>query len=123
MAAPDFGPPPKSSFELTPSKEEIALFEENGFLVVDRITTDEEVRWMRRIFEYICSEDFAGKPGSPLDRSGTPLDDGPAARLAQSFFPAMHFPELLNTQGKPSPEFGLHDPTASPVVSSSKRAS
>jgi hypothetical protein len=51
---------------------------------------------MRRIFEYIFSEDFAGRPGSPLDRSGTPIKDEPGSQLAQSFFPEMYFPELLN---------------------------
>ncbi len=93
-----FGPPPKTSHELTPSKAEIDFFRENGFLAVERITTDEEVAWMRKIFEYIFSEDYAGKPGAPLDRSGTPTDTHPSARLNQAFFPEIYFPELLDTQ-------------------------
>ena len=31
--AHSFGPPPKSDFELSPSRREIELFRENGFLV------------------------------------------------------------------------------------------
>jgi len=95
---PDFGPSPASSFVLEPSEREIAFFRENGFLAVARITTDEEVRWMRRIFEHIFSEAFVGKPGSPLDRSGTPVEGEPGSQLSQSFFPEVHFPALLNTQ-------------------------
>ena len=53
--AHSFGPPPKSDFELSPSRREIELFRENGFLVVERITTDEEIAWLRQIYEFIFS--------------------------------------------------------------------
>jgi hypothetical protein len=93
-----FGPRPATSFECSPSRQEIEFFRANGFLAVGRITTDEEVAWMRQIFEFIFSEENAGKPGSPLDRSGTPVSGQPPARLTQAFFPEVYFPELLNTQ-------------------------
>jgi hypothetical protein len=98
MTALMFGPPPATTFELTPRKAEVEFFRDNGFLVVERITSDAEVAWMRQIFEYLFSEEHAGKPGAPLDRSGTPLPGEPPARLAQAFFPEMFFPELLQTQ-------------------------
>jgi hypothetical protein len=95
-----FGPRPDVSFELTPSKDEIAFFRENGFYSLDRITTDEEILWLRKVFEYIFSDEYAGKPGSPLDRSGSDdlKLDLPKASLSQAFFPEMFFPELLGTQ-------------------------
>src|ERR1700690_3128885 len=98
MKKPDFGPPPATSFELAPRVDEIEFFQENGFLAVERITTDEEILWLRRIFEYIFSDEYSGQPGSPLDRSGTPTPGQPPARLNQAFFPEIHFPEILNTQ-------------------------
>jgi phytanoyl-CoA hydroxylase len=98
MTKPMFGPPPAITFELTPSRDEIDFFRDNGFLKVERITSNEEVGWMRRIFEFIFSEENAGKPGAPLDRSGTALPGQPPARLAQAFFPEMSFPELMQTQ-------------------------
>lgn len=94
MTHPDFGPAPTSSFDRFPTKEEIAFFNENGFLAVDRMTTDEEIAWMTRIFEFIFSEENAGSADAPVDRSGT---IGQPRKLTQAFFPEIRFPELLNT--------------------------
>jgi len=91
-----FGPPPRTSFEIEPTAEDVAFFKENGFLAVARVTTDEEVAWMRKIFEFIFSPENAGKPGAPVDRSGT-LKAGEESRLSQAFFPELQFPELLDT--------------------------
>ena len=98
MTTDIFGPPPAARYELEPSDREIDFFRENGFLAVERITTDEEIAWLRKIFEHIFSEAYAGKPGSPLDRSGTPVAGQPVARLTQAFFPEIYFPQILNTQ-------------------------
>jgi ectoine hydroxylase-related dioxygenase (phytanoyl-CoA dioxygenase family) len=96
MTEISFGPPPKSDFEVTPSREEVAFFRENGFLVVERITTDEEIAWMRRIFEHIFSPERAGRRDAPVDRSGT-RDPSEPSKLSQAFFPERRFPELLRT--------------------------
>jgi hypothetical protein len=93
-----FGPPPAVPFELTPRREEIEFFRENGFLKVERLTSDEEIAWLRQIFEHLFSDEHAGKPGAPLDRSGTPVEGEPRARLSQAFFPEIYFPEILNSQ-------------------------
>jgi hypothetical protein len=98
MSALRFGPPPQTSFELTPRREEIEFFRANGFLALRRITSDEEVAWMRQIFEFIFSAENTGRPGAPLNRSGTEAPGEPKARLAQAFFPEIQFPELLDTQ-------------------------
>lgn len=97
MSQPDFGPPPAVPFEIHPSADEIVFFRDNGFLKVERITSDAEIDWLRRIFEHIFSDEYAGKPGAPLDRSGT-APAGHGARLNQSFFPEMFFPQILNSQ-------------------------
>ena len=91
-----FGPPPNIPFEAKPSPEEIAFFKENGFLVVERITTDEEIAWLRRIFEHIFDPAYAGKPGAPVDRSGI-MEAQVKGKLQQSFFPEVYFPEILET--------------------------
>jgi len=91
-----FGPPPATRYEIAPTKDEVAFFKENGFLAVERLTTDEEIAWLRQIYDYIFDPAQAGKPGAPIDRSGA-LAPGEESRLSQSFFPEVQFPEILDT--------------------------
>lgn len=91
-----FGPPPAARFEVVPTAEEVAFFRENGFLAVERITTDEEIEWLARIFEYIFDPANATSPGAPVDRSGA-LAPGQTSTLQRAFFPEMRFPALLAT--------------------------
>jgi ectoine hydroxylase-related dioxygenase (phytanoyl-CoA dioxygenase family) len=96
MAELLFGPPPKSDFAVSPSAGEVELFREQGFLVVERITTDEEIAWLRRIYEFVFSPEQAGRRDAPLDRTGTRAAGDPVL-LSQAFFPEVRFPELLQT--------------------------
>ncbi len=91
-----FGPPPATRFEVTPSRDEIAFFQENGFLAVERITTDEEIAWLRAIFEHIFDPANAGKPGGPVDRSGLRVPER-KGKLTQAFFPEIQYPAILQT--------------------------
>lgn len=93
---PDFGPPPPGDLDLTPSAEEIAVFRENGFLAVERLTTDAEIAWLRQIFEHIFDPARAGRRGGPVDRSGGAAAPG-QGRLGQAFFPEMQFPAILQS--------------------------
>jgi len=90
------GPPPAGEFVVEPTTDEIEYFRDNGFLVVARLTTDEEIAWLRRIMEYIFDPANAGAEGAPVDRSGT-LEEGQASTLQQSFFPEIQVPYLLQT--------------------------
>ena len=74
MTAPDFGPQPKSSFERSPSRDEIAFFNENGFLSVDRITTDEEVEWLREVYDMLFSGQIELLPGALVTDAMTRMD-------------------------------------------------
>ena len=90
-------PLPKTRFEVTPSPAEVESFRENGFLVVERITSDAEIAWMREVFEFIFSPEQAARRDAPVDRSGTRAPGEPSM-LSQAFFPEIRFPELLQTQ-------------------------
>ena len=92
----DFTRVPAGELEVSPTRDEVAFFRENGYLAVERITTDEEVAWLRAIFEHIFAPEQAQGPGAPVDRSGT-LAPGAESRLSQAFFPEMQFPALLET--------------------------
>jgi ectoine hydroxylase-related dioxygenase (phytanoyl-CoA dioxygenase family) len=97
MSVLKFGLPPKCDFELpAPGAEEIASFRENGFLVVERLTSDEEIEWIRKIFDFVFSPEQAGRFGAPVDRTGTRGEDVPS-NLSQAFHPEFRFPELLQT--------------------------
>src|SRR5262245_2960536 len=97
MAKLRFGPPPETSFEVHPSDAEVAFFREQGFLVVERITSDEEIDWLRRIYDFIFSPEQAARPGAPVDRSGSARVADDPSLLNQAFIPEARFPELLTT--------------------------
>jgi hypothetical protein len=96
MSAADFGLPPPAGFDVFPTADEIAFFNANGFLAVERLTTDEEIAWLRAIFEWIFDPANAERRGAPVDRSGT-HGAGLESRLGQAFFPEIRFPEILET--------------------------
>jgi hypothetical protein len=85
MQTLDFGPPPSADLEVTPTAEEVDVFRENGFLVVERITTDEEIDWLRPIFEAM------------FDTSNGEM--APQAKKAdyQTMFPELRCTALLQT--------------------------
>jgi hypothetical protein len=96
MSENPFGPPPLPLFAVVPSEAEIAFFRDNGFLVVGRITSDEEIDWLRSIYEHIFDPTRAEEGGAPLDRSGL-RDPRSAGKLTQVFHPELRFPQLLAT--------------------------
>jgi ectoine hydroxylase-related dioxygenase (phytanoyl-CoA dioxygenase family) len=87
-----FGSPPPSDLEVRPTEDDIAFFAENGFLVVDRITTDDELEWLTKIFLAIFDED----EGQVFEPGREPDQQGPT-QLSQSLHPEIRFPELLET--------------------------
>jgi len=80
-----FGAPPASDFTVEPTPDEIAFFRENGFLVVERITTDEEIDWLRPIFE------------AAFDESSGKMAPQKSKATIQTMFPEFRYPELLQT--------------------------
>jgi hypothetical protein len=92
MAQLRFGPPPTATYERQPSDEEVQFFLDNGFLAVDRLTTDEELEWMTQIFDAVFAE-----PSDATFQPGGAAPAGEPSLLTQSMFPEMRFPELLDT--------------------------
>jgi ectoine hydroxylase-related dioxygenase (phytanoyl-CoA dioxygenase family) len=89
MASP-FGPPPASELDVHPTDEDVAFFHENGYLVVERLTTDEELQWLTLVFE----EAIAG--GRTFEPGREPDQDGPA-QIEQLIAPEVEYRELLDT--------------------------
>ncbi len=93
----DLRPLPDADLTVTPTADEVEFFAENGFLVVDRITTDEEIDWLAELYEHIFDPANTDGPGAPINR-GTE-DDRSAERplLQQAFMPEFRYPQLLET--------------------------
>ena len=96
MSTIELRPLPATTFDIEPTREEIESFAENGFLSVERITTDEELDWLTELYEQIFDPSRAAESGAPVDRSGA-VDDEGMPLLGQAFFPEVNHPELLGT--------------------------
>jgi hypothetical protein len=91
-----FGPPPAEPFEIEPSADEISRYREDGFLVVDRITTDAEIAWLAGIYDFLFGPDNDDEIVRPVDRSGV-RDATKAGTIAQTFHPEFRIPQILDT--------------------------
>jgi hypothetical protein len=87
-----FGPPPESTYTVEPTQDEVAFYQENGYLVVDRITTDAEIEWLTKIFQTVFDEPNPATFSPGQD----PGYEGPTM-LRQSMFPEFRFPEVLQS--------------------------
>jgi Phytanoyl-CoA dioxygenase (PhyH) len=96
MSTTTFGPPPPATLEITPTAEDLEFFADNGYLVVERITTDDELAWMTEIYEHIFAPENAGEPGAPVDRTNGQGEQQPV-NLSQAFIPEANHPQLLQT--------------------------
>lgn len=73
--------------------EQIARFREQGFLQVDRLVADDEIAWVREIYDRLFAQRAGWEKGDQFDLAGS---DDPTAkpRLPQLMNPAAHAPEL-----------------------------
>lgn len=76
--------------------EQIAFFHENGYLAIERITTDEEVEKMRKAYDEIFSSRAGRDEGNQFDLGGTD-EKGKAASLPQILNPKKYHEDLRNT--------------------------
>lgn len=89
-------PLPDAPFQVTPTAEQIAFYREHGYLVVERVTSDEEVAWLRGIYEQIYDDGWTGTVVRPVDRSGV-RNPAVARTIMQVFHPEFAFGEILRT--------------------------
>jgi ectoine hydroxylase-related dioxygenase (phytanoyl-CoA dioxygenase family) len=72
---------------------QVAFFEENGYLRLDRITTDEDVARLRISYDRIFRERAGRDEGNQFDLAGTNQDDAEES-LPQILEPALYAPEM-----------------------------
>jgi hypothetical protein len=95
MPAPLPATDPSADVTVEVTDEQVQFFRDNGYLVIDRITTDAEVGWLRDVFEEIFSNCSGGLPGGYYDIAEPTDSDDPS--LPQSLFPEATYPELGDT--------------------------
>jgi ectoine hydroxylase-related dioxygenase (phytanoyl-CoA dioxygenase family) len=88
--------PSTAEFRLQLSDEAIAFFSEHGFLSVERITTDDELEWLRGIYDRLFGERMGEEQGEYFDLGGPRAHDGQEV-LPQVLGPERKFPELRET--------------------------
>jgi hypothetical protein len=81
--------------ELTP--EQIASFEQQGFLRLERITSDEDIEKLRQSYDRIFEERAGRDEGFEFDLAGTDEDDA-EAKLPQILQPARYAPEMNESE-------------------------
>lgn len=82
-------------FEVEITPEQVAFFHDNGYLVVDRLVEEEEIAWMREVYDRIFDARAGREVGDQFDLAGTD-EEGQEAKLPQILAPSKYAPELLN---------------------------
>ncbi len=88
---------PNTTFDVDLTEEQIASYRENGFLSIERITTDEEVGWIKEIYDQLFDRRAGEDKGlfydlaAPRGHSGRDL-------LPQVLGPDFTYPELRESQ-------------------------
>lgn len=90
------GPPPSVPCDVAPSPEDVDFYRANGFLVVDRITSDQEIDWLAAIYDFLFGPDNDDRLVRPVDRSGV-RDASKAGTITQTFHPEFRIPAILET--------------------------
>src|SRR5260370_16320435 len=76
--------------------EQLAFYNDNGYLAVDRVATDHEVAEIRALYDRMFSSRTGRNAGDHFDLAGTD-EDGKEPLLAQILQPSKYFPELRQT--------------------------
>ena len=89
--------PPAGELDVEITDDDVAFFRENGYFQVERITTDEEIDWLREVFD-----DLFGGPDPTTTAAGVyetsrPFGEEGEPSLTQLIRPEFQRPELLDT--------------------------
>ncbi len=81
---------------ITITKEQVDLFHEEGYLAVERITTDEEIERMRAAYDEIFARRAGREEGHEYDLAG-PDEEGTEPALPQILEPRKYADDLRDT--------------------------
>lgn len=92
-------PLPTSTLDVDIDDDQVELFREHGYLVVDQMVADEELEWLRSTYEEIFAARQGGFPGGAFDVTRRYEDDPGRGqqRFTQVLGPELSVPALLET--------------------------
>src|SRR5262245_34641374 len=93
----EFRPLPTREFDADIGERDIAFYRDNGYLSVARVTTDEELEWLREVYDAL----LAMKPTGMLDGIfdlARPYGTTDTPLLGQLLVPERYVPEIKKTQ-------------------------
>ena len=79
------------------SPEQVAFFHAQGYLTIERLMPEEEIPWMRGVYDRLFAERAGRETGDQFDLAGTD-EEGKEAVLPQILGPARYAPELRESQ-------------------------
>ena len=97
MIRRDLPPLPTAELTVEPTSAEVEAFQQDGFIVVDRLTTDEEIDWLAELYEFIFDPANRDSPLAPVNRGAATDQELERPLLQQAFMPEFVYPELLHT--------------------------
>lgn len=87
---------PAAPFDVALPTAALEEYREQGFTRIDRITSDEELEWLRRFYDGLFEERRGALPGGYFDLS-RPYESGGEDLQPQIILPETRFPVLLET--------------------------
>ena len=92
----DFRPPPRTDFSVDIDDAQARFYAENGYLAIGRVTTDEELAWLREVYDALLTEPMSGYPDRLYD-AVRPYGVRDAPILGQLLFPEQRVPAIRDT--------------------------
>ena len=92
----DFGSPPTERFDVDIDAADVEFFAENGYLAVDRVTTDAELDWLRCVYDELISRPRTGFPDKVFDLV-RPYGVTDEPKVGQLLFPEKLVPAIRRT--------------------------
>jgi ectoine hydroxylase-related dioxygenase (phytanoyl-CoA dioxygenase family) len=84
---------PQSDFEPQVDDDLVAEFRDRGFIRIDRLVGDEELEWLREVYDRMFAERIEAVPGGHFDVL-RPYDSPGEAKQLQLLMPEIRFPDL-----------------------------
>jgi len=91
-----FAPPPGIAFDVDIDADQAAFFADNGYLALDRVTTDEELEWLRDVYDKLLAIPMSGFPDRLYD-AVRPYGTRDPPILGQLLFPEQRVPAIRQT--------------------------